>query len=108
MEIRRFLRQLWDKMARPQEDLVDFQVVFEHFQELLSDNQRAMELIADLGEKSGGEYIFDRKYLIDSTFELQNLLLRLVKALNLIADNRYMDLYSTIDQIFLPLEAELW
>jgi pyruvate,water dikinase len=105
MEILRHLRQFRDLVFKPKEDLVNFQVVFEHFQELLNDNQRAMELIADLGEKSGGEYIFDRKYLIDVTHELQNLLLRLVKTLNLISDNHYPELYSTIDRIFLPLEA---
>ncbi len=66
-----------------------------------------MELIADLGEKSGGEYIFDRKYLVDITNGLQTLLLHMVNSLNLIATNRYMGLYSTLDRIFQPLEAEL-
>lgn len=54
MEIWHRLRQLWDRVLKPRVDLVDFQVIFEHFQGLLNDNQRAMELIADLGEKSGG------------------------------------------------------
>ncbi len=66
-----------------------------------------MELIADLGEKSGGEYIFDRKYLVDLTNTLHTLLLRMVNGLNLIAANRYMELYATLDHIFQPLEAEL-
>ena len=66
-----------------------------------------MELIADLGEKSGGEYIFDRKYLADLTNTLHTLLLRMVNGLNLIAAKRYMELYTTLDHIFQPLEAEL-
>ncbi len=66
-----------------------------------------MELIADLGEKSGGEYIFDRKYLVDITNGLHTLLLRMVNSLNLIATNRYMGLYTTLDRIFQPLESEL-
>jgi pyruvate,water dikinase len=101
------LKDLWHKVAKPKSDLVAFPEVFEHFQEMLQDHQRVMELIADLGEKSGGEYIFDRKYLIDATDEIQNLMLRMVKGLNLISSNRYLELYSTIDRIFIPLEAEL-
>jgi len=66
-----------------------------------------MELIADLGEKSGGDYIFDRKYLFDTIHELQDLLLRMTKDLNLIASNKYYELYGRLDQVFLPMEAEL-
>lgn len=94
-------------MCRHKPDLVAFPEIFEHFQALLQDHQRVMELIADLGEKSGGEYIFDRKYLIDTTEEIQTLLLRMVKGLNLITSNRYLDLFQAIDRIFIPLGAEL-
>jgi len=103
----RFLKDFWKKIKRPKPHLVAFPEIFEHFQELLQDHQRVMELIADLGEKSGGEYIFDRKYLIDTTDEIQNLILHMVKGVNLISSNRYLELYSTIDRIFIPLEAEL-
>jgi pyruvate,water dikinase len=101
------VQNLWKRMHRPKTDLVAFPEIFEHFQELLQDHQRVMERIADLGEKSGGEYIFDRKYLIDTTEEIQTLLLRMVKGLNLITSNRYLDLYQAIDRIFIPLGAEL-
>jgi len=94
-------------MCRHKPDLVAFPEIFEHFQALLQDHQRVMELIADLGEKSGGEYIFDRKYLIDATEAIQTLLLRMVKGLNLITSNRYLDLFAAIDRIFIPLGAEL-
>ena len=101
------LRDLWNRVGRPKTDLVAFPEIFDHFQSLLQDHQRVMELIADLGEKSGGEYIFDRKYLIDTTEEIQTLLLRMVKGVNLITSNRYVDLYQAIDRIFIPLGAEL-
>ncbi len=100
-------RNLWNRLSPPKTDLVAFPEIFEHFQDLLQDHQRVMELIADLGEKSGGEYIFDRKYLIDTTEEIQTLLLRMVKGVNLITSNRYLDLYQAIDRIFIPLGAEL-
>jgi pyruvate,water dikinase len=91
----------------PQGGLTDFSAALEHFQELLLDHQQAMQRIADMGEKSGGEYLFDKKYLFDVTGELHGLVLRLVKALNLLAANRYADLYPVIDRTFLPIHAEL-
>jgi pyruvate,water dikinase len=101
------LRDLWHRLIKPGADLVAFPELFEHFQGLLKDHQRVMELIADLGQKSGGEYIFDRKYLIDTTQEIQTVLMRMVKELNLISSNRYLELYSTLDRLFLPMEGEL-
>ncbi len=101
------LSGLWSKLFSGQRDVIAFPQVFEQFQDLLQHHQKAMELIADLGEKSGGDYIFDRKYLFDITRELQDLLLRMVKALNLIGSNRYQDLYAALDRIFLPMEADL-
>lgn len=100
-------RNLWKKMFKPPQELVAFPEVFEHFQGLLQDHQKIMEIIADLGEKSGGDYVFDRKYLTDSVGELHTLLLRLVKGLNLISGNRYVELYAALDRILLPIEAEL-
>lgn len=101
------LKDRLKRLLTGKKDLVSFPQVFEQFQEMLGDHQRAMELIADLGEKSGGDYIFDRKYLSDAAHELRDLLLRMVKGLNLIASDRYYDLYSTLDRIFLPMGAEL-
>ena len=101
------LRELWGKAFRPKPDFLAFSEVFDHFQKLLRDHQEVMELIADLGEKSGGEYIFDRQYLVDLIDHLKDVLLRMVKTLNLITVNRHVELYSTLDRILLPLDAEL-
>ena len=84
-----------------------FPGIFERFQELLQNHQQVMELIADLGEKSGGEYIFDRKYLADTVEEMHTLLLHMVQGLNLITSSRYLELHPALDRIFVPLESEL-
>ncbi len=101
------IKKLWGWLFPTEPELVAFPQVFEQFQALLENHQQAMELIADLGEKSGGDYIFDRKYLVDIIHDLQDLLLRMVKGLNLIASNRYYELYGSLDRVFLPMEAEL-
>ncbi len=86
---------------------MSFPELFESFQRLLQDHQKVMEIIADLGEKSGGDYVFDRQYLNDSVANLRTMLTRLVTGLNLISANRYVDLYATLERILLPLEAEV-
>jgi pyruvate,water dikinase len=101
------LHNLWKRIKRPKQGLVAFPGIFERFQELLQNHQQVMELIADLGEKSGGEYIFDRKYLADTVDEMHTLLLHMVQGLNLITSNRYLELHPALDRIFVPLESEL-
>ncbi len=101
------ITKFWKRFRSRESENITFPQIFEQFQALLEYHQKAMEVITDLGEKSGGEYIFDRKYLFDSTRELKDLLLRMVKSLNVISSNRHNDLYPTLDRIFLPLEAEL-
>ena len=102
-----YLHNLWNRTKRPKRGLEAFPEIFERFQELLRNHQLVMELIADLGEKSGGEYIFDRKYLADTVEEMHTLLLHMVQGLNLITGNRYLELHPALDHIFVPLEAEL-
>lgn len=97
------LRTILGPRAEPSE----LAELFEHFQGLLQDHQQLMLRIADLGEKSGGEYVFDRKYLDDTVNQLRSDLLRLVERLNLLTGNRYMALYSSVDRILLQIEAEL-
>ena len=101
------LRNLWQKLAKKPQEMVSFPELFESFQRLLQDHQEVMEIIADLGEKSGGDYVFDRQYLNDSVAKLRNMLTRLVTGLNLISANRYVELYASLERILLPLEAEV-
>jgi pyruvate,water dikinase len=101
------VKELANRVLSRKRDLVAFPQLFEQFQRLLLNHQTAMELVADMGEKSGGDYIFDRKYLFDAVHELQDLLLRMIKDLNLIASNKYFELYSSLDRVFLPMETEL-
>ncbi len=102
-----FFTRTFRRAVARQRSPIAFAQIFEQFQSmLLQDHQKAMELMADLGEKAGGDFIFDRKYLQDSVRELQNVLLRMIKGLNLIGSDRYLKLYSTLDRV-LPVESEL-
>lgn len=95
-------RILW----RQRRETVSLTEMFERFQPLLVDHQHAMDLITDMAEKSGGEYIFDRKYIEDTIEAMRDVFLRLAQELNLISSNKYMDLYGTLERIFLRVEAD--
>ncbi|MDD5758898.1 MAG: PEP/pyruvate-binding domain-containing protein [Desulfobulbaceae bacterium] len=49
---------------------VNAREVFERFQRVLASNNRAMEIIADMGEKLSGAFIFDRQYVVSGTESL--------------------------------------
>ena len=38
-------------------------LIFERFRKVLNSNNQSLEIIADLGEKLSGDYIFDRHYI---------------------------------------------
>jgi pyruvate,water dikinase len=101
------LKCLLDRMFPRKQQPLPFTEIFQRFQNmLLEDHHRAMEIMADLGEKSCGEFVFDSKYLQDSVSDLELILLRMVRALNSISFDRYKELYSTLERVF-PTEPEL-
>ncbi len=74
-------------------------VKFEQFKKVLSSNQAALEIIADMGEKLSGDYIFDRRYIEESYEKLSEAVLKSVNALNALCDNKYKDLYGVYDRV---------
>ena len=60
---------------RKKEPAVMFEMHLGTFRRILERNIRVLELMADMGEKLSGEYIFDRQYILSVVEEL-NLLLK--------------------------------
>jgi pyruvate,water dikinase len=81
--------------------------LFVRFQGILQKNNAAMEVIADMGGKMGGDYVFDKKYLLDSVNELKRLVQGSAYDLNFITDNQYLEIYAAIENLFKKLEMEL-
>jgi len=77
----------------------DIKEKFQRFKAVLRCNQSALEIIADMGEKLSGEYIFDRHYIETSVETLSETVLKCVNKLNLLCDNKYKDLYEIYDRI---------
>jgi pyruvate,water dikinase len=91
------LRQILSKIARlfgrAPTGVEDPRVVFEHFRRVLRSNNRALEIIADLGEKLSGAYIFDSRYIEASVSSLSETVLASVDALNVL-DPHHQELYA--------------
>ncbi len=41
----------------------EFRALFDRFRKVLDSNNRALEIITDMGEKLGGDYLFDIVYV---------------------------------------------
>jgi pyruvate,water dikinase len=81
------------------EDLDTLRRRYERFQHLLEGNNRVLELIADAGEKLGGDHLFDRSYLEALTEDLDSTVSGVVFDLNAMTDGRYPDLVDAFERI---------
>lgn len=77
----------------------DFIKLFKKFQNILSANNEVLEIIADMEDKLGGEYIFDRQYIISVYERLSDLVHRLVLDLNSMAPKKYAKVFNRFEDI---------
>ncbi len=86
---------------------VPFTVSFSVFQKILECNNQVLELMADMGTKLGGAYIFDQQYIRSSCHQMADLVYKLIYNLNTMAPKKYMRLYDAFDAINNDIEEEL-
>jgi len=78
-------------------------LVFSQFRAVLKANNQALELIADMGEKLSGEYLFDQRYVDSIVEELIGAMHRSIAAINTLTENRW----TSLTPIFAGLEARV-
>lgn len=86
---------------------VPFAVLFGRFQKILEKNNQILELIADMGGKLGGDYVFDRQYIISSSEKAAELVYNIIYNLNTIAPKKYLPLYEVYERINGEIKEEL-
>jgi len=86
---------------------VPFPVLFRSFQEILATNNKMLERIADVNDKLGGNYIFDRHYIDTTCQEITDLALKLIHGLDTMAPKKYMALYNAFRRISAEIEKDL-
>lgn len=86
---------------------VTFISLFHTFQKILELNNRILEMMADMGDKLGGDYVFDRQYIDSSCQKMARLVNDLIYDLNTLTPQKYTALYNIFRDINLDIEEEL-
>ena len=77
-----------------------FMELFNKFREVLASHNKAVEMIADMGEKLSGEYLFDTSYIESAYAELSTAVWGSIKSFDSFTRGRYpnlMDAFTRID-----------
>jgi pyruvate,water dikinase len=77
------------------------------FHQVLEENTKAMEIIMEMEDTLGGEYVFDRKFLEDTVQDIKAVILRSAYHFNAITNNRYSEIYQVIESLIRQLQQEL-
>ncbi len=93
----RRLRSLWRSATGGR--AVELPVLFARFQAVLAAKNRALEIITDMGEKLGGDYLFDINYTQGAYALLFEAMEDAVSAFSRLTDNRYPELAEVLARI---------
>ena len=105
------LKQLWNEMRNrlpgKRQPVPEPALIFSRFRTVLNSNNLALEIIADLGEKLSGDYIFDRRYIETGLERLQGAVKGSITGLNELCGNRFADLHLVYEKLTGELERLL-
>ncbi|NOX79571.1 MAG: hypothetical protein GXP57_00475, partial [Deltaproteobacteria bacterium] len=93
----RRLRSLWRSATGG--GAVDLPTLFAQFQAVLASKNRALEIITDMGEKLGGDYLFDINYTQGAYASLVEAMEDAIRAFAKLTDNRYPELAEVLARI---------
>jgi pyruvate,water dikinase len=99
--VKRFIR--CDTAHEP----LTFAALFHTFKKILELNNKILELIADMGDKLGGDYVFDRQYINSSCDRMGTLVYELIYNFNALAPRKYPALDGIFRHIKRNIEEEL-
>lgn len=89
------------------EKKLPFTILFRRFQKILELNNQILDLMAEMGGKLGGDYVFDRRYIELSCQRAADLVHKLIYNLNIIAPTKYSKLTDVFSRINGEIEEEL-
>lgn len=98
--LRRFIKEETDEASRLQEQ-------FGHFRHLLTGNNQALEIMADMEEKLSGDFLFDTGYLETQSDLLLANISGMVSELNLLTGGRYPELVPICRRLWEEIRQEL-
>lgn len=102
------LSAFWQKLRLGgHNSALPFPKIFEHFRKLIDENNAALEVMADMGAKMGGEYIFDQSYISSKTEEVAECVYRMIYHLDCMVPGKYHSLFPVYNRIRADLDSEL-
>ena len=104
-QLRSLLNLPWLRPAAGAESCSPAKLIFERFRRVLQVNNRALTIIADLGEKLSGDYIFDQQYIKGSIETLSATVAESIEALNDLTEQQYTALYPVYRKLSTRLQA---
>jgi pyruvate, water dikinase len=104
-----WLKKMVDRFTKRGEsrEPVTFASLFHTFKRILELNNRILELMADMGDKLGGDYVFDRQYISSSCKRMGTLVDELIYNFNVLAPQKYHSLDHIFRRIRRDMEEEL-
>src|SRR5208283_164292 len=78
---------------------VTFKEMFSRFRQVLENHNRTLEIIADMGDKLGGDYIFDINYIRNSYAGLYATLTESLASFDVLTQHEYPRLKDALDRI---------
>jgi pyruvate,water dikinase len=95
-----FNRKRREKSLRDEDDRELFVQRYRAFREVLKNNNNVLMTVADMQEKAGGAFVFDKAYVESSYQAVAGGVKQIIKNLNVLANEKYKDLsipYQKID-----------
>ncbi len=86
---------------------VSFTLFFETFQKNLALNNEVLAIIAEMGDKLSGDYIFDSQYIQSSCRKISGLVLEMIVNLNTMAPSKYLVLHDAFQKVNREITADL-
>jgi pyruvate,water dikinase len=91
----------------PPKPYIPFTILFKKFKSVLERNNRLLELMADMGDKLGGEYVFDRQYIFDVCERISDLVFKLISDLCILTGCDDLELFVAFERIQHEIQEEL-
>jgi len=105
-----YLRKAWQRLTgagAADQDKTGLEKKYAHFQKILQANNQVLALMADMGEKLSGDYLFDFEYIRATMQKLFQETEALTHALIGLGGERYQDLVDACHRIKEDIETVL-
>jgi len=93
------LNSLYRTLRSVRRNRDSFELLFSRFREVLDDNNRALEIITDMGDTLGGDYLFDIQYVIRSYADLNGAVGDSLRDFDVLTHSRYPQLRKKFREI---------